>query len=126
MIDIDNFKQINDSYDHDIGDKVLVALANILKSYTSPMDIVARFGGEEFCILLKNINRYSALEIYEKLRTETELFRLPIDKERTINFTISIGATLYNTDESIDENIDAADMLLYKAKQAGKNQLIFE
>jgi len=90
MIDIDFFKKVNDTYGHDIGDKVIVSLSEILRTSTSYRDVVARFGGEEFCIVLKNINRYSALDIFERLRTEVEAFSYSIDRDKYLKFTISI------------------------------------
>ncbi|MBA1432217.1 MAG: diguanylate cyclase [Epsilonproteobacteria bacterium] len=125
MIDIDHFKNINDSYGHDIGDRVIVTLSDILRSSTSPRDVVSRFGGEEFCIVLKNINRYSAEDILERIHAEVANYSLAIDKERIINFTISIGAVLYQDGETLDDAINEADMLLYKAKNGGRNKLIF-
>lgn len=126
MLDIDYFKNINDTYGHEVGDKVIIALADILKTSTNMMDLVARFGGEEFCVVLKNINRYSALDILERIRSEVEGFSFPVNKTTQINFTVSIGAVLYNTDESLEENISEADMLLYRAKNSGRNQLVFD
>lgn len=126
MLDIDHFKNINDTYGHDIGDKAIVALADILRSATNTMDLVARFGGEEFCIVLKNINRYSAYDILERIRVRIEEFYFKVNKDTQINFTISLGAVLYNTDESLEENISEADMLLYRAKNSGRNQLVFD
>ena len=126
MIDIDNFKSINDTHGHEIGDKVIVALANILSSSTNPNDIVARFGGEEFCVLLKNINRYSAADIYERIRQTVAEYTCTIDRDNTLHFTISLGATLYESGEDIDETLNRADMLLYKVKKGEKNQLLFE
>ena len=126
MIDIDNFKKINDTYGHDIGDRVIIALANILSSSTSPNDIVTRFGGEEFCVLLKNIDRTSAADIYERIRQNVENFSLQLDQENTIHFTISLGATMHDEEEDIDETLNKADMLLYHAKKDGKNCLKFE
>ena len=125
MIDIDNFKNINDTYGHEVGDKVIVALANILSSSTNPNDMVARFGGEEFCVLLKNINRYSATDIYERIRQAVAEYTCLIDRDNTLHFTISIGATLYESGEDIDETLNRADMLLYKVKKGEKNQLLF-
>jgi len=124
MIDIDNFKHINDTYGHDVGDKVIVALSEILRTSTNYRDIVARFDGEEFCIVLKNINKYSASDIFEKLRVEVEKFSLVLDANKQINFTVSIGVAIYN-DDSLEETINQADMLLYNAKQNGKNQILF-
>jgi diguanylate cyclase (GGDEF)-like protein len=126
MIDIDHFKKINDTYGHDVGDKIITALADILRSSTNPRDLVARFGGEEFCVVLKNINQYSAQEIFERIREEVEKFSYHIKGNEYVNFTISIGAILFNEDESLQDNISEADMLLYKAKNNGRNQVVFE
>lgn len=126
MIDIDHFKKINDTYGHDVGDKIITALADILRSSTNPHDLVSRFGGEEFCVVLKNINQYSAHEIFERIREEVEKFSYTHKDGETIHFTISIGAVLFNEEETLEENINAADMLLYKAKNSGRNQVIFE
>lgn len=126
MIDIDHFKKINDTYGHDVGDKVITALADILRSSTNPRDVVARFGGEEFCVVLKNINQYSAHEIFNRLKDEVEKFSFHLKDEQYINFSVSIGALLFNEEEFLEENINAADMLLYKAKDKGRNQVIFE
>ena len=125
MIDIDHFKNVNDTYGHDVGDKVIVTLADILRSSTSPKDVVARFGGEEFCIVLKNINRYSAQDILARIHSEVENYSFQVDKEQFISFTISIGAVLFNEDETLEEAINEADMMLYKAKNEGRNRLIF-
>jgi len=125
MIDIDHFKHINDNYGHDIGDKVIVTLSDILRSSTSPKDVVSRFGGEEFCIVLKNINRYSAEDILARIHTEVANYDFTIDNNHIINFTISIGAVLYQDGETLDDVINEADMLLYKAKNEGRNKLIF-
>ena len=123
MIDIDNFKKINDKYGHDIGDKVIVHLANVLMSNTNYRDIVSRFGGEEFCVVLKNINRFSTVEIFDRLRREVESSIVYSDKKEPIQFTISIGISLFNED-GLEETINQADMMLYNAKNAGKNQVL--
>ncbi len=124
MVDIDDFKKINDKYGHDIGDKVIVHLAEVLSSATSYRDLVSRFGGEEFCIVLKNINRYSANDILERIRQEVASYTLNLENEKYIQFTISIGATLH-TEDTLDETINLADMMLYNAKNNGKNQVVF-
>ena len=126
MIDIDYFKKINDKYGHDTGDKIIISLANILRSSTSPYDIVARFGGEEFCIVLKNINPNSAEEIFNRIKENVEKFSYRINDDVSISFTISIGAVLFNEEESVEDNINEADMMLYKAKNNGRNQVLFE
>jgi len=126
MIDIDHFKKVNDTYGHDVGDKIIVSLADILRSGTNPNDIVSRFGGEEFCIVLKNINNHSAEDILERLRENVEKFSLEIDEETIVKFTISIGAVMHDPAETLDDSVNAADMLLYKAKNSGRNRLIFQ
>jgi diguanylate cyclase (GGDEF)-like protein len=125
MLDIDFFKKINDTYGHDVGDEAIIALADILRSNVNNADIVARFGGEEFCIVLKNVDRNSAYNILERIRIKVEQNTIHYNKHK-ISYTVSIGATLFNTEESIDENLNAADLLLYKAKNSGRNQLVFE
>jgi len=123
MLDIDNFKKINDTYGHDFGDKVIVHLADVLMSNTNYRDIVSRFGGEEFCIVLKNINRFSAVEIFDRLRKDVESSVIYTDKKEAIQFTVSIGVALYSED-GLEEVINQADMMLYNAKNAGKNQVL--
>lgn len=124
MIDIDNFKSINDTYGHDAGDKIIVTLSEILRTATNHRDIVARFGGEEFCLVLKNINRYSAPEILERIRQEVAEYLFEINKTQTLHVTISIGAA-FHEESSLEETISQADMMLYQAKNSGKNRLIF-
>jgi diguanylate cyclase (GGDEF)-like protein len=125
MLDIDFFKKINDTHGHDVGDRVIVAISEVLRSNTNYRDIVARFGGEEFCIVLKNINQYSVPEILEKLRQEVEDFVFILDDENKIKFTISIGASYHDDSDSLEETINQADMNLYSAKQNGRNQINF-
>ncbi|MEN4053342.1 MULTISPECIES: diguanylate cyclase [Sulfurimonas] len=126
VIDIDHFKNINDTYGHEVGDRVIVTLADILRSSTSPRDVVARFGGEEFCIVLKNINRFSAFDILERIRREVETYTFAVEKETHINFTISIGAVVHHNDNNLEETLNEADLMLYKAKNSGRNQVVFE
>lgn len=125
MVDIDFFKKVNDTYGHEIGDKVIVHLSEILTSATNHKDLVARFGGEEFCIVLKNVNKEKAENIFERLRVEVEKTALYLEDDKEVRFTISIGVTMSNED-SIENTINQADMMLYKAKQEGRNRVILE
>jgi len=125
MIDIDYFKKINDTYGHDVGDKIIIALSEILRTSTSHRDVVARFGGEEFCVVLKNINRYSAKDIFERIREEIEKFSFCVERETYIKFTVSIGLVM-NSEDSLEEIINQADMMLYNAKNDGRNKVVFE
>ncbi len=122
MIDIDHFKKVNDTYGHETGDRVIVYLAEMLSSGTNHRDIVSRFGGEEFCLVLKNINRFSAHEILDRIRRDVESTYVLSDKKEHIKFTISIGVCLYG-DENLEETIAQADMMLYNAKNSGRNQV---
>jgi diguanylate cyclase (GGDEF)-like protein len=123
MIDIDNFKRINDTYGHEMGDKVIVSLSEILRTSVNQKDIVARFGGEEFCLLLKDISAHNVLVAVERLRANIERNIIISDKGEEIRFTISIGVSVSHED-TLEEDIDQADLLLYNAKQGGRNQIV--
>ncbi len=125
MVDIDFFKKINDTYGHDTGDKVIVHLSEILRTNTNHRDLVSRFGGEEFCVVLKNTDQINALNILERLRSEVESTAVFTNDKQSIHYTISIGVAIYNED-GLDETINQADMMLYKAKQNGKNQVLIQ
>lgn len=122
MIDIDHFKKINDTYTHEAGDKAIVDLANILRANTGEHDLVARFNGEEFCILLKNISSENAMTILQKLRTKTQSNITESNKGEQIKFTISIGL-ITNNEDTLDETVNQADLMLHNAKQNGRNQV---
>jgi len=121
MIDIDFFKKVNDTYGHDTGDRAIVHLAEILTSSTNPRDIVSRFGGEEFCVTLKNINRFSAHDIFDRIREEISQTPLYSDNKEPIYLNVSIGVSMY--EDSLDDTIHQADMMLYNAKNSGRNQV---
>lgn len=126
MLDIDHFKQVNDTYGHNVGDKVIIQIADVLKTNTKAGDIVARFGGEEFCVVLKDISKEGASEVLERIRVEIENFSCKTSTAKNLTFTVSIGATMFQEEESLEENINRADMMLYNAKNGGRNQLLFE
>ncbi|MDD2651819.1 MAG: diguanylate cyclase [Sulfurimonas sp.] len=123
MIDIDHFKKINDTYGHDTGDKVINAVADTLRANTSQEDMVARFGGEEFCVVLKNIAPSKALSIFEDLRAKIELCSIAVANGENIHCTASIGVLL-TPEETLEESVNQADMLLYSAKQQGRNRVV--
>ncbi len=124
MLDIDDFKEIRDTYGNDIGDNLIVFLSEILNSSTSYKDIVARFENEEFCIILKDVDKYSLTNILGRLRQEVEKSSFITDKDKLIKFTVSMGVSIY-VDETLEETVNQADMMLYKAKQNGKNQIVY-
>ena len=120
MIDIDFFKKVNDTYGHDAGDEVIRVLAHTIKDNIKGRDIVARFGGEEFCVVLKDIDAKPAIKFFESIREKIASLQVDIGKENFIEFTISIGvATEYN--ESLDEMVIQSDQQLYIAKKSGRN-----
>ncbi|TKI68452.1 diguanylate cyclase [Sulfurimonas crateris] len=122
MIDIDNFKKINDTYGHDAGDRAIVHLSDILRTNVSNEDIVARFAAEEFGVLLKDVSAQKAIEILERIRQNVQSSKTKGNNNEEINYTISIGLVTTN-DENLDSSVNEADMLLYNAKQNGRNQI---
>lgn len=123
MLDIDFFKNINDSYGHQVGDFVLCELAKLLQSSLRKSDLLARIGGEEFAILLQNTSYEGAKTIAEKLRSSVSEHTFIIDSNR-LKITISIGVA---TERELDMNFDYlyknADTKLYEAKNLGRNQI---
>ncbi|WP_169778934.1 GGDEF domain-containing response regulator [Campylobacter curvus] len=122
MIDIDHFKNINDTYGHDSGDKVLQFLAKKLVDDTKGNDIVARFGGEEFCVVLKNISQEEAVKFFVNLRAKIANSKISL-KKNVINFTVSIGVVFNRSDYRLDELLELADEALYIAKESGRNRV---
>jgi len=121
MIDIDKFKNVNDTFGHDIGDEVIKALVNTIKDNIKGSDVVARFGGAEFCVLLKDVDKNTAVELFVKLRLKVASSVI-INKDDEIKYTISTGVT-FDCDEGVEEMISHADMALYTAKQNGRNRV---
>lgn len=122
MIDVDYFKKINDTYGHDGGDKVLKSIAKILNDNTKGSDIVARFGGEEFCVVLKKINKEEAVKFFVNLRAKVAENKVTIKKEK-VKVTISIGVSFGNGHCEIDDMLEACDSVLYTAKENGRNRV---
>ncbi|WP_271811554.1 diguanylate cyclase [Clostridium beijerinckii] len=122
MFDIDDFKGVNDKYGHQTGDEVLVKVANEVKKCMSKGDIIGRYGGEEFIILLPNVNCEAAINSGERIRKNIEEARILGDKRKV---TVSIGIAM-SSYESLnnEEIIRRADQALYKAKRDGKNRCI--
>ncbi len=129
IIDIDDFKQVNDTYGHTAGDSVLRQMGRVLLENARTVDIVARFGGEEFAVILPRITRDSALTVAERMRESVagHEFITGVTAEPLRGMTISIGGALYPLDASTkSELLDRADRVsLYEAKRGGKNRVIF-
>jgi len=122
LIDIDNFKQINDTLGHRVGDTVIVELARVLKKYLTHEHFVARFGGDEFCVVLKNSEQKKALEFFIKLKSAISGLHIKTKEAQNVSITASIGVT-FNDLGSLDEMINQADQALYISKNNGKNRV---
>jgi diguanylate cyclase (GGDEF)-like protein len=122
ILDIDNFKNINDKYGHPVGDEVLKGFAVLLKTQLRETDVIARIGGEEFAILLINTDKETGMVVAEKIRRNTEEKVFIIDNHE-IKITVSIGMVLLDSSiDSYEECYKYADRALYSAKVKGKNR----
>ncbi len=120
FIDIDNFKQINDHLGHHTGDRLLIKVVKTIKYHLRAIDIVARFGGDEFVVLLVRTEDNSALLVVRKLQKQL----LDVMQENKWPVTFSIGvATYHSVPDSVEETIRAADELMYQVKHNGKNNI---
>ena len=125
MLDIDNFKQLNDNYGHEAGDDALKMLAELVKSTVRPNDVVARFGGEEFIILLPGANIEQADMVITRLQRQlTKKFFM--QKNERVLITFSAGIALYQQAEEQSTVIHRADSAMYLAKKMGKNRVMTE
>jgi len=124
MIDIDKFKDINDTYGHNTGDTFIKLLASLMMEHTRNSDVVARIGGEEFVILLPDTSKDGAFKIANKIRIITEQ-QTVTEKNKKIKFTISIGVGEFDIlhEDKIEDVLKRADEALYKAKNSGRNKV---
>ena len=122
-MDLDDFKHINDTFGHSVGDTVLKAFANILDTHTRQGDLCARWGGEEFVLAALNTNLEQANIIANKIRISLEESS-KINHLLSKSITVTIGITKYKKDESLDSFISRADNAMYLAKSKGKNQVL--
>lgn len=125
MFDVDNFKNINDTYGHMEGDNVLRVIAGKIKETLRSTDILIRWGGEEFVTILYDCSNQDALNCAEKIRKSVENTIFPLEGESNFNVTVSIGCSSYTqaNDEFLNL-VDHADIAMYKAKHTGKNKAI--
>ena len=124
MVDIDSFKNINDTYGHQVGDSVLKTLAMTFQAVVRNVDIVGRLGGEEFGIVLPETNIKEAVEVAERLREVISETEVALPAGLPINFTVSVGVVaLTDRNTNIDMLLNEADKALYRAKQSGRNKV---
>ncbi|NPA56308.1 MAG: diguanylate cyclase [Epsilonproteobacteria bacterium] len=124
FLDIDNFKKINDTYGHTIGDKVLQEVGEILTNYVRRNTYSYRYGGEEFVIVLPDGDINAAKVVAERLRGVIENRGVTLDNHNTLHFTASFGAAQKREGESFEDVLQRADQALYEAKRNGKNRVV--
>ena len=125
LIDIDHFKQFNDEYGHIIGDRVLRRIGELLHDHCPDNAISARFGGEEFAVILTNATVDDAAQVADRLRQRIHALRVKTKNSNRVldNISASFGVANYQPGESIEQFIDRADQGLYAAKQQGRNRV---
>ncbi|HEX9873939.1 MAG TPA: diguanylate cyclase [Deferrimonas sp.] len=126
MIDIDHFKRVNDTYGHQVGDAVLVAVAALLQGQLRPYDTAARFGGEEFVLVLPSTELAAAGAVAERLRKLTANLSFAKEGAADLGLTISAGVAIVSPGSIVnaDDLIRQADTALYRAKQDGRNRVV--
>lgn len=120
FVDIDEFKRVNDTYGHAVGDRVLVAVGQTLKNALRGMDTVCRWGGEEFLALLPRVDEPTFRSVAERMRRFVEASPIPLP-EGTLKVTISVGGALAAPNDTLNSLVSRADTMMFKAKQRGRN-----
>ena len=125
LLDVDNFKQINDGYGHTFGDEVLRAMSRVLRAVAAPGDSVARFGGDEFALLLRMHRLDEAQALAERLRNQVANARVRNAQGNELRgqVTISVGAAEWVAGEDATQWLQRADTALYQAKRGGRNRV---
>lgn len=127
MVDLDDFKSVNDNYGHAVGDDFLRAAATSLRACLRPTDHLARYGGEEFAVLLPETNLAATAQVAERLRQAVLNLKVPDGRGSTVQTTVSIGATVFDprlNDPTLEGALLRADEALYSAKRSGKNCIV--
>jgi len=122
FMDIDHFKQFNDTYGHDVGDRVLRFVADTMVRNSRPFDLFGRWGGEEFIGIIRNVSHGQLERIGNKTRVLVENSYISAENDR-LHVTISIGATPVGAGDTVDTLVKRADTLLYESKRTGRNRL---
>lgn len=124
MLDIDHFKQINDTHGHQTGDSVIQLLAAICREELRDLDVIGRIGGEEFAVTMPNADYAQAMQIAERLRQAIDAASVPLPQGPSLRFTVSMGVTtLSKAQEPLQRLLDQADQALYQAKKSGRNRV---
>ena len=123
LIDVDDFKQVNDRYGHLIGDRLLFEIAGVLRDTIRGKDFVGRYGGEEFLIFIRNPDPSAVLQVCQRIRRAVAKTVFLDDSPQPFKLTVSIGVVMYYYGNDLKECIHKADVALYKAKRRGKNNV---
>ncbi|XXF09841.1 GGDEF domain-containing protein [Pseudomonas sp. D2-3] len=122
LADLDHFKSINDIHGHEAGDRVLVAVSEVFRSCVRGNDLVARWGGEEFLLMLTDTPARDARNIAERIRQNIESLDIPLG-DTSLGVTLTMGLSVHCRGETVGESISRADQALYRGKQAGRNRV---
>lgn len=126
LIDLDNFKKVNDTYGHNVGDAVLKSIADRLHEMVRARDVTSRLGrhgGEEFLVILSGVDEEGAVVIAERIRSAVAHHHIGVSDTETINVTVSVGVHAMVPPESFDDAVRKADKALYRAKELGRNRV---
>ena len=119
LLDIDNFKSVNDTHGHSVGDRVLLEVSKVLKGHVRAYDLVGRWGGEEFLVVCSATAAEAAAMVAENLRAALAAYPIAVTGPKTASF----GVATYRTDDTVADMVRRADEALYRAKQAGRNRV---
>ncbi len=125
IVDIDHFKNVNDTYGHRTGDGVLRILSGVMKKEIREIDVLARYGGEEFALILPHTSYEQALEVSERIRRKVEESRFTY-KGKPFLVTVSIGVGTLKAEDTLDTYVERVDQALYRAKNSGRNRVVGE
>jgi diguanylate cyclase (GGDEF)-like protein/PAS domain S-box-containing protein len=123
MVDIDLFKRVNDSYGHDVGDRILTLVASTMAANVRSCDIVGRWGGEEFVVIVRYVDKELLQRVAEKLRLLVSSSFLAVRDQR-VSVTITLGGTVVKEEDAAEALLKRADLLLYEGKQTGRNRVV--
>ncbi len=125
LLDVDYFKRVNDTYGHNVGDEVLIELGRTINEQVRPYDVVGRWGGEEFIIVLPNTQSQKAIQMAQRIcRTISELSFKSLSVPPVDHITITVGVSVYDQTNDLKEIVRQADEALYYGKENGRNQVV--
>jgi diguanylate cyclase (GGDEF)-like protein/PAS domain S-box-containing protein len=123
FIDIDHFKRINDTYGHQVGDRMLKMISSTMVNTLRSFDVIGRWGGEEFLALLINIKEEDLFPVVDRFRRLVENSVMTLDDGSQLNVTVSIGATIVHPGETAEQVVKRADQLMFESKRGGRNMV---